>query len=397
MKILIAVDCYLPSTISSAKLVHDLSLELTSQGHNVTVVTPDEKLGKSCDITIEEDITVFRVRTGPIKNAPIIQRGINEAKLSRTIWKEGKSYFKSNPSDLIIFYSPSIFFGPLVKRLKKLWNCKSYLILRDIFPKWAVDAGVFRKGPAYYLLKLVEKQQYKAADIIAVQSPANLDYFDGSKFAVDKKLEVLYNWFRDGERQPLNQNYRKKLGLEDKVVFFYGGNIGVAQDMDCIVRLARSMSSHQNAYLLLVGQGSEVERLNKLIESLGLSNISILPAVDQSEYFAMLSEFDVGLIALDGNLKTHNFPGKMLGYMAYSKPLLASINPGNDLETIISNAQAGFVSYAGQDGKLYKSAVQLLDDPELRKKTGKNARNLLDSTFSAFSAAKQIIKSVQQQ
>ena len=59
------------------------------------------------------------------------------------------------------------------------------------------------------------------------------------------------------------------------------------------------------------------------------------------EYLSMLSEFDVGLISLDYGLKTQNFPGKMLGYMYYSTPMLASINPGNDLKVILEDTRSG--------------------------------------------------------
>ena len=40
--------------------------------------------------------------------------------------------------------------------IKKANSCKSYLILRDIFPEWAVDLGLMSRGP-YLFFKLNEK------------------------------------------------------------------------------------------------------------------------------------------------------------------------------------------------------------------------------------------------
>lgn len=34
------------------------------------------------------------------------------------------------------------FFGPIVSALKQASRCKSYPIIRDIFPGWAVDMGL---------------------------------------------------------------------------------------------------------------------------------------------------------------------------------------------------------------------------------------------------------------
>ena len=58
--------------------------------------------------------------------------------------------------DGIVWYSPSIFFGPLIYLLKRHNSCKTYLILRDIFPKWALDMGIIRKSFPYYFFKLNE-------------------------------------------------------------------------------------------------------------------------------------------------------------------------------------------------------------------------------------------------
>jgi glycosyltransferase involved in cell wall biosynthesis len=261
MRILLLVVYYLPSTMSSAKLIHDLATEFLRLGHEPVVVAPDENILKDIEISNESGIKVLRVRTGKIKTASRFVRGFNEARLSKIIWEKGRRFFEENTFDLIVYYSPTIFFGSLVKRLKKHFKCPSYLILRDIFPQWAVDAGVLRQGIIYKFFKLKERQNYDAADIIGVQSPANLRYFEEN--GLDKKyhLEVLFNWTALVEENVQPTAYRERLGLQGKVVFFYGGNIGVAQDMDNIVRLAKNLQGEGSAFFLLVGDGSEVPRL----------------------------------------------------------------------------------------------------------------------------------------
>lgn len=201
----------------------------------------------------------------------------------------------------------------------------------------------------YRVLKHYEKINYDAADIIGIESPANKEYF--SKRRLDGKycLEVLYNWMSLNERCNSSLYFRKTLGLEGKVVFFYGGNIGIAQDMDNLIRLATHMKNKPEAYFLIVGEGSEVARLKKEVQNIGLNNFSIQPPVSQEAYMGMLADIDVGLITLERNLKTQNYPGKMLGYMYHAKPILASINPGNDLRDILVTHNAGLVCYNGED------------------------------------------------
>lgn len=394
MRILILVDCYLSSKNSTAKLIHDLAVELCNQGHDPIIVTPEPALDQPRQISNENGITVVRVRTGQIKGASKPVRAINEIRLPSVLWKSCREFFRKNPCDLIVFYSPSIFFTPLVKKLNRMWKCGAYMILRDIFPQWALDAGVLRKGLIYRFFKMIEKRQYDVANVIGVQSPANLQYFDNLNNGNKHRLEVLYNWATLEEKPVTFQDHRKRLNLQDKVVFFYGGNIGVAQDMDAIIRLSERLCNHPRIHFLLVGQGSEVPKLKTAIKKKNLVNISIHPAVKQEEYFAMLSEFDVGMITLDGNLKTHNFPGKMLGYMYFAKPILASINYGNDLIEVLKKSNAALSCLAGQDDLLCEHTLRLTEDAALRKKIGQNAKTLLENVFSVKKAASQIVASV---
>lgn len=391
MHILIIVDCYYPSTKSSAKLVHDLGVELHRQGNEVTIMTPSEAVTKDVELSLEDGLHIARVKTGKIKGASKLWRGVNEVRLSAVLWRKGKRLFQERPCELIIFYSPSIFFGGLVHKLKALWRCPAYLILRDIFPQWTVDAGVLRKGMVYNFFRRKELAQYAVADVIGVQSPANLEYF-ATQFPHHKyRLEALYNWTTLDEGIVPASDYRNQLGLQGKVVFFYGGNIGVAQDMDNIIRLAHSLDDQPRIHFLLVGDGSEAPRLKALIAERNLRNITILPAVGQREYLAMLAEFDVGLISLERKLQTQNFPGKMLGYMYYSMPILASINPNNDLKTIIEAGESGICCVNGEDEKFRLGALTLAGDAALRRKMGQNARRLLEENFSVNSCAKQIL------
>jgi len=391
MRILLLVVYYLPSTSSAAKLIHDLAVEFTNRGHEVTVLAPDYNTESDLHYDYDGKVRVVRVKTGEIKNASRILRGYREISLSRMIWKKAKNFFDINSFDLIIYYSPTIFFGPLVKRLKRLFGCPAYLVLRDIFPQWAVDAGILKEGLFYRILKRYEKINYDAADMIGIQSPANKQYFSAQGLEKKYCLEVLYNWMFISERYESSWHFRETLGLKDKVIFFYGGNIGIAQDVDNLIRLAARLKNIPEAYFLLVGEGSEVTRLKREVQKVGLRNFSIHPPVSQNVYMGMLADIDVGLITLDRNLKTQNYPGKMLGYMYHAKPILASINPGNDLQDILRTHEAGLVCYNGEDEVFYKQALQLIENPDLRVRMGRNGRSLLEKTFSVSSAALQIL------
>jgi len=397
MHILLIVDCYLPSLKSGARMMHDLGVEFRRQGHEVTVLTPSDTISEDLQVRMEEGLRVARVKTGTIKGSTKLFRAIREMRLSGTLWRRAKNLLLAKPADLIVFYSPTIFFGALVGRLKSRWGCPAYLVLRDIFPQWAVDAGILRKGLVWRYFRRKEAQQYEVADLIGVESTANLGYFSREFPKRTYSLQVLYNWTSGDGGDLASVRYRERLGLQGKVVFLYGGNLGVVQDLDNIVRLAKRLANHKHIHFLLVGEGSEVSRLERMIAEEHLSNIQILLAVPQEQYLSMLSESDVGLISLDRRLKTHNVPGKMLGYMKCGKPVLASISSGNDLFEILEKNQAGFCVLNGDDDGLCVAALRLANDSELRVSMGKNSYKMMERLFSVETTVRQIMKQFEQE
>jgi len=395
MKLLLIIDDYLPdSTKVGAKMMHELALELKNNSHEILVLTPKPTQKKLLTIQKIDGISVLFFKSGEIKNVGKVKRAINESLLSYQAFRSSKKYLKENQCDGIIYFSPSIFFGSLVKKLSNLWNCKSYLILRDIFPQWAVDNNLINENSIVHkYFSFFEKINYKSANRIGVMSPSNLEFFK-SKNINTSKFEVLYNWSQITEIPKKVNNFRKKLKLENKIVLFYGGNIGHAQQMINLINLAKKFTENSSVHFLFVGQGDEVELLMEEVSNNKLKNITYLPPVNQKIYFEMLNEFDIGMFSLHSGHKTHNFPGKLLGYMSYSKPILGCVNSGNDLADIVNSAKAGIIVNSNDSLGLYEAAKILIDSKSIRNKMGTNGRELLMNKFSVKSISKQILSNL---
>ena len=390
MRILLIVDCYLPEQKSSAALMHDLADEMVSRGAVVTVLAPSAHLATSCCVEQEGRLKVVRYRTGGTKGTRLYVRAVNEMLLSATAWARARRAIDQE-YDLAVFYSPSIFFGPFIAYLKCRMRVRTYLVLRDIFPDWAVNAGILRKGLAYRVFKFFEWLEYATADRIGVETVGSAQYF--RKTAHFGKVELLRNWTRtDSVPCSPDRAYRRALGLQRKTVFLYGGNIGIAQDMDNILRLAHRMEDMENVHFVLIGSGAEVERLTNLIAEGKARNVTLLPPIEQSEYLSVIGQFDVGLISLDRRLQSFSTTGKLLGYLRCGLPVLASVNLGNELMDLLTGSGAGLCSWNGDDERFYRNALSLCS-PIVRNALATRTRALLEAEFSAQAAANRILHS----
>ena len=394
MRIVLLTDEYLPrSTRVHAKMMHELAVGFKKKGHDPIIITPGSPNQETRLVEdYYEGITVWRFKSGYTKGVGNIRRAINEWLLPIRAWLAVKSNVKKIDFDICINYSPTIFFGTLANYFKQR-GAYVYLILRDMFPQWIIDNGIIKeKSLTTIFFRYYEKLNYDVADCIGVQSKANKNNFV-NKFPSYKNIKILKNWASKDvlSSNEYNHEYKISLGIQDKFIFFYGGNIGHAQDMKNIMKLARNLKTRDEAHFLIIGQGDEYNLINDLKQNWKLENVTILPSVSQKEFKRILATIDVGLFSLSYAHTSHNFPGKLLGYMAESKPILGSVNPENDLLKTINDSNSGLVYINGEDELLSKAAIRLIDDDKFRNQCGFNARDLLLREFSVDSAVELIL------
>ncbi len=392
MRLALVADEYAPSRTSVAVQMRDLAAELAGQGHAPTVIVPAAGLSAPWSTSDEDGIEVLRVRAPRAKDTGHVQRALAEFRLPYAM-RRGllQSPHADTRWDGIAWYSPTIFFGPLIAWLKQRSACRAYLILRDLFPDWAVDTGVMRRGPAYFLLKAIEQQQYRAADVIGVQSPGNLGHLANWAGQGDgRRLEVLYNWLGNSGPQKVTE-IPWLVELDGKTVFVYAGNMGRAQGVDCLLDLAASLADRDDAVLLFVGRGTELPELRRAAGDRSLTNVIFRDEVEPWELPSVLRRCDVGLVALDPRHTTHNIPGKFLTYLFAGLPVLARVNPGNDLIDMIDSHSVGYTSTAPSGAELADRARELLADPDRRADMGRRGRDLAVTMFSTDRAARQIV------
>ena len=182
MRIALITVAYPPLRSSVAVQMRDLARELAAQGHEPVVLVPDTNLGRSWALETLDGIQVLRLSALPTRDIGYLWRTIGEMTLPWAMLRGlRKSPLGSQRWDAVAWYSPSIFFGPLVRALKRSSKCRSYLIQRDVFPEWAVDLGLLRKGLAYRMFKAVpatavrRRRHHRCAGAIESCIPGSLE------------------------------------------------------------------------------------------------------------------------------------------------------------------------------------------------------------------------------
>ena len=395
MKLVLIADTFPPLRTSGAVQLRDLSREIVRQGHELTVLLPDSDLNAGWALDEYDAAQVLRLRAPKTKDAGYVRRTLAEWLMPHAMRRNlRKSPLADQQWDGVVWYSPSIFHGPLVRTLKRKSRCRGYLIIRDIFPEWAVDLGLMRPGLVYRFFKRIAQKQYEAADIIGVQTPGNLNYFAAWEAARNgRSVEVLQNWL-DAPASARSRIRIDETSLSGRKIFVYAGNMGVAQGMDILLDLAARMRSRSDIGFLFVGRGSDADRLKEIAVARKLDNVLFLDEIDPDEIPDLYAQCFAGLVALDPRHKSHNIPGKFLTYMQNGLPVLANVNPGNDLADLIRRENVGEVCENNRVEELEERCSALIARIEGDPQFPDRCLDLFRRQFSVSQTANQIVSAL---
>ncbi|OFE11766.1 glycosyltransferase WbuB [Pseudohongiella acticola] len=395
MRIALIADTFPPLRSSGAVQLRDLSREFVRQGHEITVMVASPQQTEPWLLEDYHGVQVLRLHTPRIKDVSYVRRTMAELLMPFYMKRNlQRSPLAAATWDAVVWYSPSIFLAPLVNFLKKRHQIPGYLIIRDIFPEWAVDMGLMGRGLPYRFFRTVADYQYSAADIIGVQTPGNRVYFEQWLAGDEGRVEVLQNWLSDTGVS--NCSIRiADTALAGKRIFVYAGNMGVAQGMNTILAFAQAMSEKPEVGFVFVGRGSDSERLRAEALRRKLDNVLFFDEIDPDEIPGLYQQCDVGIVALDVRHKTHNIPGKFISYMQAGLPVLAMINPGNDLQQLIVSNNVGVVSTQADADVLTGKASELLSRLESDQEISGRCRSLYEQLFAPEIAVSQIVRALQ--
>ena len=376
---------YPPINSSAAVQVHHLVEELARQGHYVEVITPDSTITKPYAFEREKNIKIMRFNHGRMTDISLVKRAINEFLMPfKIIYLIYKNSIKLEKSNGIIWWSPSIFFTPLIIYLKIINKCSCYLILRDIFPKWAKDLKIIKNGIIYQFFNLFFLIQCFFSDIIAVQSEGNRKFIPRKIMFKKNNVTVLNNWYSPNSNNQICPINLSKTILKKKKVFVHAGNIGLAQGFEILMNVVEKLKNNDEIGFLFIGRGSQFQKMRNIASEKSISNVLFYEQIENKQIMSLYKQCHYGIVILDRRHKTHNIPGKLLSYLHAGLPVFALVNPKNDLIPFINKKKVGIATSIFEEDQIMKSILNLSNltnlDFEINKRCIKVAKEYFDTT-----------------
>ena len=372
-------------TINENDIYTDLLREFIKHGDKVYMISPIERRHKeNTHVIREENCTIVRLKIGNIQKTNILEKGISTVLIEPQYKRAISKYFSGIKFDLILYSTPPITLVSAVESVKKRDHALTYLLLKDIFPQNAVDMGMIQENSfLHQMFQKKEQELYRISDRIGCMSPANKAYVLEHNPEIDPEsvevcpnsIEILDKSVDKAGRNEIRQKYDIPL---DKTVFIYGGNLGRPQGIPFIIRCLEACKDLDDAYFLVVGDGTEYDTLNSYAKEAAQENFRLMQRLPKEDYDTMVGACDVGLIFLDHRFTIPNFPSRIISYMQAKLPVLACTDPNTDIGTVITREGFGWWCESNNPDAFRKCATEALaEDLEEKKEKAWEALNRL--------------------
>ena len=377
----------------------DLMREFIKNGHTMYIVSPYERrFHQSTGIIESNGAKILKVKTLNIQKTNIVEKGIATLLLERQYLHAINKYWRDVKFDLILYSTPPITFNKVIQTLKKRWNAKTYLMLKDIFPQNAVDLEMFsKKSFLYRMFRSKEKRLYELSDFIGCMSPANCEYVLKHNPTVDAaKVEICPNSVELQER-PKEDKEQSRLLKElnipsSKKIFIYGGNLGKPQGIDFLLKVIEKNEKRKDSYFVIVGSGTEYMKVKLWFDTYLPQNACLLASLPKEKYDELVSFCDVGLIFLDNRFTIPNFPSRLLSYLEYKMPILMATDVNTDIGRIAEENGFGLWTESGNIDTFMEMMEFMTEDENRMREMGERGYTFLCENYVVDKSYKAVMR-----
>ncbi len=388
MRVVILSQYYPPEPIPKP---HELARGLTERRHEVVVITgfpnyPAGKLYAGTRLQLwkwdnRDGIRVLRLPLYPDHSRSAFRRVLNYGSFALSAALLGSVF--SGPIDAIFVEHPPLTTGVAARVLGGVRRAPFLFAVNDLWPESIEATGMVRNQGFLRFIGRLERFVYKRAAAIAVISNGIKQNLVG-KGVPPEKVHVIPHWADESVYRPVppDPELARQLGMAGRFKVVFAGQLGLAQGLDVVLEAAGEVVDLTDVQFVLVGDGTDAERLRRVAGERRLNNVRFLgrqPAAQMPHIFAIS---DVLLVHLrDDPLFRITIPSKTITYMACGRPALMAVE--GDAADLIRTAGAGVTCRSGDAKDLAETVRQLrtMDRAELEK-MGRAGREAFLASFS---------------
>ena len=400
MDILYISQNFPPEIGAASARVFELSRHWVGMGHRVTVLTGFPRYPTGYSNHYRQPGSGLLARREFVEGISVVRAwlwGIGERRVRDRVMSYASFWLSSSlrgipipRPDVVIASSPPLTVGLTGWWLSRIKRTPFIFDIRDLWPESITDLVPMTNGSTMVrILEGMSRFLYDRADELVVTSHSAKHGLIEDGKVEPNRTTVIPNGVETEKFSPMDnpEAIREGLGLGGKLLVSFIGTIGLAQDVDMVIRsAARLLLSREHIHFLFVGEGPMKSHAMLAAAKLGLSNVTFLAGQKRDDVPRLIQASDVCLVTLrKAKVNDTVIPVRMLEFMSCGRPVLLSA--GGEARRIVNTAEAGTVIEQGSDTALTDAIIRLGRDAGLRRHMGEKGRRYVLDNFSRAQTA----------
>jgi glycosyltransferase involved in cell wall biosynthesis len=380
---------------STGTRAYDVGRHLLAQGHEVTMICGIFELSGLAPMP------PWRLfRTQWVEGMKVIVCNVpysNKMGIPRRIWAffgfaalATWAVFREDRLDVVFGTSTPLTVG-LPTRIGAALKRVPYVFeVRDLWPEDLVAAGRLKEGPQLRFWEWLERFSYARAKKIVLVSKGFHDRLIERGFSPER-LETLLLGGDSALFEALtpDRDFLDERGLGGKFVAIYTGAHGDANGLFQLLDAAELLRDRQDIAIILIGDGGSRAGLMAEVESRGLTNIHLLPAMPKVALVPVLAACDVGLMILKQIERPRWVtPNKLFDYLFAGLPVL--VNFAGTTADLVEDEGVGAAVEPGSAEALAAQLCAWADEPAAARSLGVRARELALARYDRKAIAQRL-------
>lgn len=309
------------------------------------------------------------------------------------VWTSFSAALRVRGVDLVWGTTPPLFQAATAYAVARLRRVPLVLEVRDLWPEFAVAAGVLRNRALIRAARWLERFLYMRAERIVVNSPGFIPHVTRQGVGRDA-VDLVPNGVETSAFDPATkgEGVRRELQLGDKFVVLYAGAHGVANDLGTLLGAAKILESVRDIVFVLVGDGPQRPALRAQAAALGLTQVRFVPAQPKARMPEFLAAADVCVAILQPVRSfATTYPNKVFDYMAAGRPTVLAID--GPIREVVERADCGMFVPPGDASALAAAVLAYHREPARRRRHGENGRPHVCAHFDRGRQAAELLAS----
>ena len=328
-------------------------------------------------------VAVLRAPGTTLNKDSIAGRLLNMITLTASMFGHLVAGLRRGDAVLVVTTPPAVPFATRLACAMRGATC--VLLIHDLYPDNIIAAGlVAKESLVARALDDASRRLFRSVACVCVVG-RDMRELVLRKLAPHRppRIEVTPNW-ADGGLAPAPKSSNplvNKLGLQDKFILQYAGNMGPVHGIEMLLEAARQLFDlAPDVHFLFLGSGGK----RPLVEEAARTqpNITLLDHRPRSEQQIFLNACDVAITAFVPGMFGAGVPSRLYNVLETGKPFIAAVDDQSEMALVIKEERTGWVTPPGDTRAFVEAVLQARASRELLDEMGTRGEDAARRKYS---------------